>query len=125
MPSVRSVARAGALAALALGLLPAAPAAASSANTAALQVALKALHHYGGPIDGIRGTRTTHGLRVFQKAHHLTVDGIVGPRTRRALGKRGRPLLGQRAIRRGQRGWDVAELQFLLHRRGFSPGTID
>src|SRR4051794_37918167 len=106
MPSLRSAAAAGGLAALTLGLLPAAPAAASSANTAALQVALKALHHYHGPIDGIRGRGTTHGLRIFQKAHHLTVDGVVGPRTLRALGKRGRPPFGSRSMHRGQRGWD-------------------
>jgi peptidoglycan hydrolase-like protein with peptidoglycan-binding domain len=125
MPPLRSLARAGVLAALTLGLLPATSAAASSPNTAALQVALKALHHYGGPIDGIRGPRTTHGLRVFQKTHHLTVDGIVGRATLRALGWRGRAQLGQRAVRRGTRGWDVVEVQFLLRRRGFSPGTID
>src|SRR5436190_16499031 len=112
MPSVRSLFRIGALAALLIGLLPAASASAVSANTAALQVALKALHHYPGPIDGIRGRQTTHGLRVFQKAHHLTVDGIVGARTLHALGKRGRPPFGSRAMRRGDRGWDVAALQF-------------
>jgi peptidoglycan hydrolase-like protein with peptidoglycan-binding domain len=116
---------AGVLAALALGLLPAVPAAASSANTAALQVAMKALHHYDGAIDGIRGPKTTHGLRVFQKAHHLTVDGIVGPETYRALGWRGRARIGQRLVRRHQKGWDVAAIQFLLHRRGFYSGTID
>jgi peptidoglycan hydrolase-like protein with peptidoglycan-binding domain len=116
---------AGGLAALALGVLPAAPAAAASANTAALQVAMKALHHYDGAIDGIRGPKTTHGLRVFQKAHHLTVDGIVGPATLRALGWRGRAKIGQRLVRRHQKGWDVAAIQFLLHRRGFYAGTPD
>jgi murein DD-endopeptidase MepM/ murein hydrolase activator NlpD len=116
---------AGVVAALALGVLPATPAAASSANTAALQVAMKALHHYDGSIDGIRGPETTHGLRVFQKAHHLKVDGIVGPETYRALGWRGRAKIGQRLVRRHQKGWDVAAIQFLLHRRGFYSATID
>ncbi|MEA2353407.1 MAG: hypothetical protein QOJ14_1821 [Thermoleophilaceae bacterium] len=116
---------AGVLAALTLGLLPAASASASSANTAALQVAMKALHHYDGSIDGIRGPQTTHGLRVFQKAHHLTVDGIVGPETYRALGWRGRARIGERLVHRHEKGWDVAAIQFLLHRRGFYPGTID
>jgi peptidoglycan hydrolase-like protein with peptidoglycan-binding domain len=125
MPPIRSLARAVALAGLALCLLHAAPASASSANTAALQVAMKALHHYPGAIDGVRGPQTTHGLRVFQKAHHLTVDGIVGPATYRALGWRGRAQIGQRAVHRHEKGWDVAGVQFLLRRRGFSPGTID
>jgi Peptidase family M23/Putative peptidoglycan binding domain len=53
------------------------------------------------------------------------VDGIAGPKTRRALGRRGRPRLGSRVMRRGHRGWDVAALQFMLRRRGFSPRGID
>jgi murein DD-endopeptidase MepM/ murein hydrolase activator NlpD len=64
-------------------------------------------------------------VRVFQKAHHLPVDGIVGPNTRRALGSRGAPGFGARTMRRGQRGWDVAALQFLLSRRGYSLGSVD
>lgn len=47
-------------------------------------------------------------------------DGIAGPRTRAALGRWGRHELGGRELRRGRRGWDVAELQFLLRRNGVS-----
>jgi peptidoglycan hydrolase-like protein with peptidoglycan-binding domain len=126
----RSAARTGTFAALAAALLLvpavfASPAGAVSANTAALQVAMKALHHYDGPIDGIRGPQTTHGLRVFQKAHHLTVDGIVGPQTLRALGWRGRAKIGERIVKRHMKGWDVAAIQFMLKRRGFYAGTVD
>jgi peptidoglycan hydrolase-like protein with peptidoglycan-binding domain len=95
------------------------PAQARSANVAALQVALRALHHYNGAIDGIKGPQTRRAVRRFQRAHRLDVDGIAGPRTRRALGRRGRPSLGSRVMKRGHRGWDVAALQFLLTRRGF------
>jgi murein DD-endopeptidase MepM/ murein hydrolase activator NlpD len=107
--------------------LVAAPAALASpsANTAALQVALRALHRYHGVVDGIAGPKTKRGLKAFQRAHHLVADGIAGPKTRRALGRRGRPALGSRIMHKGQRGWDVAGLQFLLRRRGFSPRTID
>ncbi len=63
--------------------------------------------------------------RRFQRRHHLAADGIVGPLTRRALGRRGGPLLGARALRSGQRGWDVAALQYLLNARGFGPGGFD
>jgi peptidoglycan hydrolase-like protein with peptidoglycan-binding domain len=94
-------------------------------SVAALQVALKAMRLYGGAIDGIRGPRTRRGVLRFQRRRGLAVDGVVGPQTRRALGRRGRPRLGSRVMRRGQRGWDVAALQFLLGRRGFSPGGID
>jgi peptidoglycan hydrolase-like protein with peptidoglycan-binding domain len=100
-------------------------AATSNANVAALQVALKALHHYDGSIDGIKGPGTVGATKSFQRHHRLTADGVAGPRTKRALGRRGRPALGSRVMRRGQRGWDVAALQFMLRKRGFSPGTVD
>jgi hypothetical protein len=125
MPSLpRAVCGAVLLAAVLTVLLPS-RATAASPNVAALQVALKALHLYGGAIDGVAGHRTHHGVRRFQLRRHLTVDGIAGPQTRRALGRRGRPRLGSRVMRRGHRGWDVAALQFLLRRRGFSPASID
>jgi hypothetical protein len=124
MPPIR---RAIGVAALvtALALPLPSSAAASSANVAALQVALKAVHFYGGAIDGIKGPRTQRAVRRFQRRKGLVVDGIAGPRTRRASGRRGRPRLGSRVMRRGHRGWDVAALQFMLRRRGFSPRAID
>jgi peptidoglycan hydrolase-like protein with peptidoglycan-binding domain len=94
-------------------------------STAALQVALKAVNLYSGAVDGIRGPMTRRALLRFQRRQGLAVDGIAGPQTRRALGRRGRPRLGSRVMRRGHRGWDVAALQFLLGRGGFSPGGID
>jgi peptidoglycan hydrolase-like protein with peptidoglycan-binding domain len=86
------------------------PARAASANVAALQVALKALGLYPAAIDGISGRLTRGGLRRFQRHKRLAVDGIAGPRTRHALGRRGRPSLGSRPMRIGRRGWDVAAL---------------
>ena len=114
----------GCLCVLAFASAPAAHAKSSNANTAALQVALKALRHYTGGVDGIAGRRTRRAIRRFQRAHHLPVDGVAGPRTRRKLGRRGRPLLGRRIMKRGQHGWDVAALQFMLRRRGYAL-TVD
>jgi murein DD-endopeptidase MepM/ murein hydrolase activator NlpD len=104
----------------------AAPAAsARGADVAALQVALRAHGLYAGTIDGVRGPMTTNGVRRFQARRGLVVDGIAGPATRRALGRRGRPRLGSRVLAGGARGWDVAGLQFLLARHGFPAGAVD
>jgi len=116
----------GAILALVVGLVaPTSSAAAASANVAALQTALSSLGLYGGFVDGVRGPLTRRAVVRFQRRRGLIVDGIAGPRTRRALGRRGRPALGSRVMRRGQRGWDVAALQFLLQRRGYGPGAAD
>ncbi|MEA2420731.1 MAG: hypothetical protein QOE60_2937 [Thermoleophilaceae bacterium] len=98
---------------------------ASSPDVAALQVALKALGLYPVAVDGVKGPFTHKAVQSFQQRHRLLVDGVAGPQTRSALGRRGRPRLGSRVMHRGQRGWDVAALQFLLQRRGYSPGGVD
>ena len=97
-----------------------APAALAGRNpqVAGLQVALRAHGLYAGAIDAIRGPLTVQGVQNFQQAHHLRVTGRVGRRTRAALGGLGRPLYGTRLLMRGQVGWDVAVLQYLLVRRG-------
>jgi murein DD-endopeptidase MepM/ murein hydrolase activator NlpD len=115
----------GAVLALALALMLPASARAASAGTAALQSALTALGLYKGFVDGVSGPLTRTAVIRFQRRSHIAVDGIPGPQTRRALGRRGRPRLGSRVMRTGNRGWDVAALQFLLQRRGFGPGAAD
>jgi peptidoglycan hydrolase-like protein with peptidoglycan-binding domain len=110
----------------ALALCAAAPpAAAQSARTAALQAGLRAVGLYDGTIDGLTGPATRRAVIRFQRRHRLAVDGIAGPATRRALGRRGRPGWGSRALHRGQRGWDVAVLQFKLAQHGFPSGSVD
>ena len=92
---------------------------------AGLQIALREHGLYGGPIDAVQGPKTVRAVRVFQRKHRLAVDGVAGPRTRAALGRRGRPLFGARAIRRGERGYDVGVLQFLLRRHGLRVAQLD
>lgn len=106
-------------------LVVSASAAASTVEVAALQSALQGLRLYSGFVDGVKGPLTRDGIRALQRRHGLRVDGIAGPETRRALGWRGRPGLGSRVMRSGDKGWDVAALQFLLQRAGQGAGRAD
>ncbi len=122
---MRLVRRIGALALVLTALAAPAVADASPAKVAALQSALQGLRLYSGFVDGVKGPLTRHGIRAFQQRRGLHVDGVAGPETRRALGWRGRPGLGSRVMRSGDKGWDVAALQFLLQRAGHGPGRAD
>jgi len=100
-------------------------ASASDPGVAALQVGLHSRGLYRGPIDGITGPATQRAIRKLQKRARLEVDGVVGPKTRRALGRFARHRLGQRQLRLGNAGWDVASLQFRLAEHGFPSGSFD
>ncbi len=89
-------------------------------QVAGLQVALRAQGLYHGAIDAIAGPQTVAAVRAFQRSHGLPATGHAGPRTRHALGPLGRHLFGSRILRRGDFGWDVAVLQFLLVRHGIA-----
>ncbi len=94
-------------------------------QVAGLQVALRSHGVYYGPIDGVVGPSTTAAVRAFQKQMGLPVTGVAGRRTRAALGRLGKPLLGKRVLAQGMVGWDVAALQFLVSSRGFPTRIID
>jgi LysM repeat protein len=98
---------------------------AASARVAALQVGLRAHGFDPGPIDGVRGQLTTDALLRFQRARGIRATGLVGRQTRRALGRRGSPLLGQRELGIGAVGWDVAVLEFRLRRYGLGARAVD
>ena len=88
-------------------------------QVAGLQVALKANGLYTGSVDGVSGPGTVAAVKLLQARKGLVVDGRAGERTRAALGRLGRPLLGRRDLHRGAVGFDVSVLQFLLRSRGF------
>jgi LysM repeat protein len=92
---------------------------------AALQVAVRARGYDPGPIDGVPGPRTRGAVASFQRRHGLRADGRLDPSTRRALGARGRPLLGQRELGVGAVGWDVAVLEFRLREFGLPVNAVD
>ena len=99
---------------------------AGNPEIAALQVGLRQRGFYGGTVDGILGPGTVEAVRRLQRRARLSVDGVPGPRTKKALGKYGRlSPLGRRPLAPGTRGWDVAALQFALAWHGFPSGNLD
>jgi murein DD-endopeptidase MepM/ murein hydrolase activator NlpD len=100
-------------------------AARGSPAVAALQVALRGAGVYAGPVNGLDGPATAAAVRRFQSRHALVRDGIVGAQTLGALGPFARHRLGDRVLRRRDRGWDVAELEFALAWQGFPSGPFD
>ena len=51
-----------------------------------IQTKLKRWGYYKGNIDGIFGKQTLEAVKYFQRKNGLTVDGIAGPNTLRAMG---------------------------------------
>jgi peptidoglycan hydrolase-like protein with peptidoglycan-binding domain len=103
---------------------------------------------YKTPIAGVFGPETLHNVRRLQRAHHLVVDGVVGPdavKALRTLAARRAAAhsqdaqggssqhLGGRTLKKGMKGQDVRVLQDFLTRAGFAtpiagvfgPQTLD
>ena len=51
-----------------------------------IQTKLKRWGYYNGNVDGIYGSQTQEAVRYFQRKNGLTVDGIAGPATLKAMG---------------------------------------
>ena len=79
-----------------------------------VQSRLLRLGYAPGPIDGLYGPLTTAAVRRLQSANGLGVDGLAGPRTRRALRVQARP--------EPQR---VKRVQRRLRALGARPGPVD
>jgi peptidoglycan hydrolase-like protein with peptidoglycan-binding domain len=99
--------------------------AAANPQHAGIQVALRAVGLYCGQIDGEVGPLTVAAIRLAQRRAHVPVTGIADVRTRRSLGPLGRPLFGERTLKKGDFGLDVSVLQFLLTKRGLYHGALD
>jgi peptidoglycan hydrolase-like protein with peptidoglycan-binding domain len=94
-------------------------------QVAGLQIGLYRYGHYAGAIDGVSGPQTKAAIAKLQRTAGLEPDGVVGKRTRAALGRFGRPGFGSRVLKRGMFGFDVSVLQFLLAKRGFPPQALN
>ncbi len=55
-------------------------------NIRKLQTALKSIGYYTSTVDGAWGRRTMCAVMSYQSDHGLTVDGVVGSATEKALG---------------------------------------
>lgn len=58
---------------------------AKGSTVLSIQKELKAAGINPGPLDGEFGPKTQAAVKAYQKKHHLEVDGIVGPKTWKAL----------------------------------------
>ncbi|HWB22374.1 MAG TPA: peptidoglycan-binding protein [Gaiellaceae bacterium] len=92
---------------------------------AGVQVALRGLGLYAGPIDGDFGPQTVAGIRAAQRNAGLAPSGFLNTKTRLALGPLGRPLFGARMLKLHDFGLDVSVLQYLLLRQGLYSGALD
>ena len=105
----------------------------SGASVADLQRRLNAAGFDCGAADGKFGPRTDAAVRSFQRAHGLSVDGVVGNQTWGSLkGSTAAPpppassgATGTPTLSLGARGPAVRDMQRRLAAAGYSPGPDD
>jgi peptidoglycan hydrolase-like protein with peptidoglycan-binding domain len=91
----------------------------------ALQRRLRTLGQRPGPIDGVYGPRTEAAVERLQRDSGLTVDGIVGPQTRRILQAETRPLVSGAGFAVPGGSPLVRTVQRRLRALGERPGPVD
>jgi peptidoglycan hydrolase-like protein with peptidoglycan-binding domain/DNA invertase Pin-like site-specific DNA recombinase len=91
----------------------------------ALQRRLRALGHRPGPVDGRYGPSTEAAVERLQRDSGLSVDGMVGPQTRRVLNAESPPLAPSAGYGEPAGSRQVRAVQRQLHALGQRPGPID
>lgn len=88
----------------------------SGAEVTELQNKLKQWGYYDGPISGTFGAQTYEAVKRFQQKNGLVADGVVGPRTREALGMSTKTTAPNTSVSRGvSRSDDVHVLARAIH----------
>lgn len=114
----------------------------TGSDVLALQNQLQYLGYYSGPLSGNYLSQTREAVRLFQKAHGITVDGVAGrvtlglvfsnnakpyspskPATPKPTAKP--PQQAQRTLRYGMQGDDVALMQTRLAQLGYYGGSVN
>ena len=90
-----------------------------------LQQRLRSLGYYTGSVDGKFGDSTEAAVMAFQLRNDLTVDGKAGPATQRVLYGTGKSAVSYSALRQGDKGSAVRNLQYTLYELGYYDGSID
>lgn len=103
-----------------------------------VQILLRRLGFYYGPIDGIYGAQTASGVITFQRSRNLITHGAVDSRTWEALIKADNrtsptPVSNLNkyspqtapVLRIGSRGQAVRDIQGFLKQKGFYTGAVD
>jgi len=100
-----------------------------------VQTALKDQGFAPGPIDGIKGVKTTTALRNFQSHHHMTVTGKIDDPTQAALKLQGETPSARlekstryeprQRMKPSSNLHEVMEVQQALKDLGYNPGEIN
>ena len=92
-------------------------------DVACLEFFLRAKGFHPGRVDGHFTDSTARAVRRYQRARHLGVDGIAGPKTVRAFGVR---AVSHRPAARvsGKRSTVRASLNFWAHHYGIRPSLV-
>ena len=91
----------------------------------ALQRNLQAAGHRPGPVDGLYGPLTEAAVERLQRDSGLSVDGIVGPQTRRVLNAKAPPLAPGAGYGQPGGSQQVRDVQRRLRALGQRPGPVD